>query len=71
MIEIIMLHKLMLKCKDLEGREECEVNVLDSICVMKFSEVIALGRENPVDILKKKYVDQLWPHVADYFLVHV
>lgn len=34
----------------------CQVNVPDSVCLMKFTEVMALGRKHPVDISKKKYV---------------
>lgn len=44
----------LLKNKDPEPHE---VDIPDSVCLMKFSEVMALGKKHPIDILKRKYVE--------------
>jgi hypothetical protein len=43
---------IMTAIKDLE---ECKESVPDSVGVMKFTEVLSLGKKSPVDIMKKKY----------------
>ena len=53
---VVLLHDVAILINLQQDLEGCEKAIPDSICGIKFTEVMALGRRNPINVLKKKYV---------------